>query len=213
MSLLTDDIRRRLYSPSFVRDLQGYHAQEVLARVMREAPTDDHISRIQYADLKTYLPGDILTKVDRASMAHSLEVRVPILDHPFVEWAATVPAKLKLKGGTGKYVFKKALEPLLPNDVLYRDKMGFAVPLAGWFRGPLRDKLRDSLTGRSLDETGMFDRRYITTLLDEHQSGVRDHATVLWSLLMFESFLRQVHEGRAVETAPARQGIAAVGGG
>jgi asparagine synthase (glutamine-hydrolysing) len=213
MSLLTDDIRRRLYSPSFVRDLQGYHAQEVLARVMREAPTDDHISRIQYADIKTYLPGDILTKVDRASMAHSLEVRVPILDHPFVEWAATVPARLKLKNGAGKHVFKKALEPLLPQDVLYRDKMGFAVPLAGWFRGPLREKLRAALIGGSLDETGMFDRRTVATLLDEHESGVRDHATVLWSLLMFESFLRQVHEGRATEVSTADQGYAAVGGG
>jgi asparagine synthase (glutamine-hydrolysing) len=198
VSLLTDDIRRRLYSPTFMRSLQGYHAQEVLAGVMRAAPTDDHISRIQYADMKTYLPGDILTKVDRASMAHSLEVRVPILDHPFVEWAASVPSDLKLKGRAGKRVFKTALEPFLPHEVLYRDKMGFSVPLAGWFRGPLRDKVRAALIGKSLDDTGMFDRSYVSTLLDEHQSGARDHATVLWTLLMFESFLRQVHEPRAV---------------
>jgi asparagine synthase (glutamine-hydrolysing) len=213
MSLLTDDVRRRLYSPAFARELQGYHAEEVLARAMREAPTDNHISRIQYADMKTYLPGDILTKVDRASMAHSLEVRVPILDHPFVEWAASVPAEMKLKGGEGKHVFKSALEPLLPRDVLYRDKMGFAVPLAGWFRGPLKEKVRGALTGRTLDETGMFDRGYIVTLLDEHQSGLRDHATVLWSLLMFESFLRQVHEERPVSDAAVPTGVAAVGGG
>jgi asparagine synthase (glutamine-hydrolysing) len=213
MSLLTDDIRRRLYSPSFVRQLQGYHAQEVLAQAMREAPTDNHISRIQYADMRTYLPGDILTKVDRASMAHSLEVRVPILDHPFVEWAASVPADLKLKGRDGKRVFKTALEPLLPDDVLYRDKMGFAVPLAGWFRGPLKEKVRAALTGPALGETGMFDRGYVTTLLDEHQSGMRDHATVLWSLLMFESFLRQVHENRADADVTVPNGVAALGGG
>jgi asparagine synthase (glutamine-hydrolysing) len=212
VSMLTDDVRRRLYSASFVRSLQGYHAQEVLARAMREAPTDNHISRIQYADLKTYLPGDILTKVDRASMAHSLEVRVPILDHPFVEWSATLPAELKLAGRVGKRIFKKALEPYLPNDVLYRDKMGFAVPLAAWFRGPLRQTVRDALTGPGLADTGMFDASYVTTLVDEHQSGQRDHAAVLWSLLMFESFLRQVHEGGAAAGARLQGGVAALGG-
>jgi asparagine synthase (glutamine-hydrolysing) len=213
VSTLNDATRRRLYSASFVRELQGYHAQEVLARAMNEAPTDDHISRIQYADLKTYLPGDILTKVDRASMAHSLEVRVPILDHPFVEWAATVPSSLKLKGREGKYAFKKALEPLVPHDVLYRDKMGFAVPLSAWFRGPLRDKVRQALCGPTLAETGMFEPRTVATLVAEHQSGLREHSSALWSLLMFESFLRQVHEGSAAQAAEPVTGVAALGGG
>jgi asparagine synthase (glutamine-hydrolysing) len=212
VSFIPDELRHRLYSVGFMRQLQGYHAQEVLEHAMRDAPTDNHISRIQYADLKTYLPGDILTKVDRASMAHSLEVRVPILDHPFLEWTATVPAGMKLHGGEGKYVFKKALESRLPHDVLYRNKMGFAVPLAAWFRGPLRQTVREALTGPTLAGTGMFEPRTIATLVDDHQSGVRDHSTVIWSLLMFESFLREVHECEVPRTARANDGVAAIGG-
>ncbi len=195
VSVLYDDIRRALYSDRFKRDLQGYHAGEVLAGHMRAAPTDDHLSSIQYADIKTYLAGDILTKVDRASMAHSLEVRVPLLDHKLVEWAGGVPAGLKLKGREGKYILKKSLESKLSNNILYRDKMGFAVPLSSWFRGPLKGRVRDALGGPILADTGLFDTGYLTTLVDQHQSGEREHAAVLWSLLMFESFLRQVHDG------------------
>ncbi len=193
VSLVYDEIRGRLYSDAFRRTLQGYDAGEVLARHMRAAPTEDPLTRIQYADMKTYLPGDILTKVDRASMAHSLEVRVPLLDHCFVEWAAKIPSGLKLRGREGKYVFKKALEPHVPADVMYRPKMGFAVPLSAWFRGPLRDRVRAAVTGPTLAETDMFDQRYLARLLDEHQSGAREHSAILWSLLMFDAFLRQVH--------------------
>ena len=212
VSVVTDDIRRRLFSAGFARELQGYRAIEVLERVMREAPTDHYVSRIQYADMKTYLPGDILTKVDRASMAHSLEVRVPLLDHPFVEWAARVPPALKLKGREGKYLYKKALEPYLPRDVLYRSKMGFAVPLGAWFRGPLRDTVRTALAGPILAETGMFDMGYVAGLVRDHQSGVREHSSVLWSLLMFESFLRQVH-ARGAEAPAAAVRAAGTGHG
>jgi asparagine synthase (glutamine-hydrolysing) len=192
ISVLHDGLRRRLYSSRMRRDLQGYQAVEELRRHMRNAPTDDGLSRVQYADMKMYLPGDILTKVDRASMANSLEVRVPILDHEYLEWTAGIPAALKLKGREGKYVFKKALESHLPQEVLYRPKMGFAVPLASWFRGPLRDRVRDIVTGATLADTGMFDSKFLTTMVDQHQSGVRDYSSPLWALVMFESFLRQV---------------------
>lgn len=202
VSVLNDRMRASVFSPGFRRELQGYHAREVLARHMNAANTDDPLSRIQYADLKTYLAGDILTKVDRASMAHSLEVRVPLLDHPFLEWTARIPSSFKLRGPEGKYIFKKALEPLLPNDILYRAKMGFAVPLASWFRGALRDRVRSALSGRALAETGMFDMARLTQLVDQHQSGVNDHSAVLWSVLMFESFLRQVHRAPAHHDAP-----------
>jgi len=199
VSVLHDGLRRRLFSPQMQRELQGYHAIEVLRRHMQDAPTDHHLSRVQYADLKTYLPGDILTKVDRASMANSLEVRVPILDHHFVEWAGGLPAGLKLRGREGKYIFKRSLEPFVPQDILYRPKMGFAVPLSSWFRGPLRDQVRDAVTGAHLGATGMFDQRFVTTLVDQHQAGTRDHSAVLWALAMFESFLRRVHDdGRPV---------------
>ncbi len=205
VSVLNDDLRQGLYSDAMRRELQGYHASEVVGRHMREAPTDHYLSRVQYADLKTYLPGDILTKVDRASMANSLEVRVPILDHKFLEWSARIAPHQKLRGREGKYIFKKALEPHLSNDILYRDKMGFAVPVAQWFRGPLRERVQEALSSEILGDTGLFDMNYIETLVKQHQSGVREHSAPIWSLVMFESFLRKVHgSGHAPASEPAR---------
>ena len=195
-SLLPEAQRQRLYGPAFRRELAGYRAIESFRRHLGSAP-DHPLSRVQYLDIKTYLAGDILTKVDRASMAHALEVRVPILDHLFVEWVAGLPPHLKLHGHQGKYVFKKALEPLLPDDILYRRKMGFSVPLARWFRGPLRQRLRDALLGERMLDSGYFDPGTLRALVDQHQSGRRDHSAILWSLLMFEAFERRVLEGRA----------------
>ena len=190
VSLLRDDMRRQLFSASFRRDLAGYGALDVFRRHAANAGTEDPLALIQYIDLKTYLVGDINTKVDRASMAHSLEVREPLMDHPLVEWLATLPSNLKIKGQEGKYLFKKAMEPLLPDDVLYRPKMGFAVPLARWFRGPLRQRVRDAVLGETLAATGIFDAATLRHLVDAHQSGARDYSAPLWSLLMFEAFLR-----------------------
>ena len=195
-SILPDALRERLYSESLRRELGGYRAIEVFRRYLDAAP-DHPLSQVQYLDIKTYLAGDILTKVDRASMAHALEVRVPILDHRFVEWLASLPPELKLKGREGKYLFKQALEPHLPHDILYRRKMGFAVPLAAWFRGPLRERLREALLGPVLGDAGLFNQGFVRTLVDQHQSGARDHSAALWSLLMFESFQRSVMEGGA----------------
>jgi asparagine synthase (glutamine-hydrolysing) len=195
VSVCSDDLRRRLFSPALTAELQGYNAVEVLKGHMARSGSEDPLSRVQYADFKTYLPGDILTKVDRASMASSLEVRVPLLDHTLVEWAACLPPPLKLRGREGKYVFKSALEPYVPPVILYRPKQGFAVPLAAWFRGPLRRRLRETLSGPVLCESGLFDRAAIAALLDQHQSGERDHSAALWTLSMFESFLRRIHSG------------------
>ncbi len=194
MSFVPAAVRQRLFSSSARRDLQGYQPIDVLRRHMARAQTDDCLSQVQYADLKTYLPGDILTKVDRASMAKSLEVRVPLLDHDLVQWLATLPPSVKLRGREGKYLFKKALEPHLPDDVLYRPKMGFAVPLKSWFRGPLRDRVRQIVTTGRLVDSGIFEVPYLSRLVEEHQSGAADHSTPLWSLMMFESFLRNVHD-------------------
>ena len=191
VAVLPDGLRAPLYSPAFQRELQGYRAIEALRRHDRLADAGDPLRRVQYLDFKTYLPGDILTKVDRASMAHALEVRVPILDHPFVEWAASLPSDLKVRGGEGKAVFKQALERHLPRDILYRPKQGFAVPIAKWFRGPLRERVRGAVLGPHLAGSGWFDMDYLTRLVDDHQSGRRDHATPLWTLLMFEAFLRR----------------------
>ncbi len=190
VSILRDDMRQRLYSPRLKAELAGYQAAEVFREHAGQAGTDDPLALIQYLDLKTYLIGDINTKVDRASMAHSLEVREPLMDHPLVEWLATLPSNLKIRAGEGKFLFKHAMEPFLPGDVLYRPKMGFAVPLARWFRGPLRQRVRDAVLGETLAATGMFDQRYLEHLVSAHQSGVRDYSAPLWTMLMFEAFLR-----------------------
>lgn len=190
VSVMPDRVRKQLFSPGFVKGLQGYGAIEVMRRHAANSPTDDPLSVIQYLDFKTYLPGDILTKVDRASMAHALEVRVPLLDHKLVEWISGLPSSYKLRGSEGKFIFKKALEPSLPNDILYRQKKGFSIPLASWFRGPLRQRVREALTGARMAETGIFNMRFVSELVEQHQSGRSDHSAAIWSLLMFESFLR-----------------------
>lgn len=195
MSFVRDSLRRRMYSASFRADLGGYHARSVFERHAQRAGTDDPLALVQYLDLKTYLVGDINTKVDRASMAHSLEVREPLMDHPLVEWLATLPSDLKIRGGEGKVLLKKAMEPMLPRDVLYRPKMGFAVPLARWFRGPLRERVRATLSEGRLVETGFFNASALRSMADEHLSGMRDHATPIWSLLMFDAFVRVAVDG------------------
>ncbi len=191
VSVMHDEMRGRLFSDTFRRELQGHQASDVLRGHAARAPTDHPLSLVQYLDFKTYLVGDILTKVDRASMAHSLEVRVPILDHKLVEWMSSLPPELKLKGREGKYLLKRSLEPHLPNDILYRPKMGFSIPMSSWFRGPLKQQLRDRLLGPVLADTRMFQRPYLEHLLDQHQAGLRDYSSPLWTLLMFEAFVRR----------------------
>ncbi len=194
LSILRAPMRRQLFSDGFRSALGGYDAGEVFARHAANAGTDDPLALIQYIDLKTYLVGDINTKVDRASMAHSLEVREPLMDHPLIEWLATLRSSEKINGQEGKYLLKKAMEPYLPDDVLYRPKMGFAVPLARWFRGPLKTRVQQAILGDRLAATGWFNRDYLKHLVDAHNSGVRDYSASLWTLLMFEAFLRNVME-------------------
>ncbi|MGE5177262.1 MAG: asparagine synthase-related protein, partial [Hyphomicrobiales bacterium] len=201
VSLAREGTRARLFHDDLKRTLGGYRAIEVMRRHAAHGPRHDPLSLIQYLDLKTYLPGDILTKVDRASMAHSLEVRVPLLDHPLVEWLATVPPGLKLRGREGKYLLKRALEPHLPHDLLYRPKMGFGVPIGLWFRGPLKQRLQESLLGPGIAARGFFEPEFVARLVREHQSGQREHSAVLWSLLMFDASLRHLDALRP--TGPA----------
>jgi len=206
VSMLDDGIRRKLFSPRFRKDLQGYHAKEELARHFAAAPAEHPLARAQYVDLKTYLPGDILTKVDRASMANSLETRAPLLDHQFAEWTASIPSSFKLRNGEGKYIFKRALESRLPRDILYRPKQGFVVPLAAWFRGPLRERVRSAISGSLLSETGWFNDGFVNAAFSDHVSRLRDHSRLIWSLLMFDAFLRDVHQApvSAAQAPPLR---------
>ncbi len=192
VSVVSDHNRRLLFSQPFKESLQGYNAVEVFRHYANKTPTDDPLSLVQYLDLKTYLPGDILTKVDRASMAHSLEVRVPILDHTFVEWASSLNPEWKLKGREGKHILKQAMTEHLPHDVLFREKMGFAVPLASWFRGPLKERISALADTPGLRQLGYFDRNVINTMVQHHQAGLRDHSAIIWSLVMFEASMRKL---------------------
>jgi asparagine synthase (glutamine-hydrolysing) len=195
VSILRDEMRSELFSNTFKAKLRGYNAIEVFRRHAKGAGTEDPLALVQYLDLKTYLVGDINTKVDRASMAHSLEVREPLMDHPLVEWLASLPSSLKVRGGEGKHLLKAAMEPYLPSALLHRPKQGFAVPLAQWFRGPLRQRVNDAVLGERLEATGLFNRRYLSHLVDRHTSGGRDYSAPLWTLLMFDAFLKNVMQG------------------
>jgi asparagine synthase (glutamine-hydrolysing) len=191
VAYLSDATRRGLYGESFRRELQGYDGQEVLRRHMPACEGVHPLLQAQYLDIKTYLPGDILVKVDRASMANSLEVRVPLLDHTLVEWAARLPAGLKLHGREGKWLLKRALAPKLPAELLQRRKQGFSVPLADWLRGPLRAEVRQLLTGEVLGDSGILSMAAVRRLLEEHETGRRDNSTALWSLVVFCRFLER----------------------
>jgi asparagine synthase (glutamine-hydrolysing) len=190
VSVCSDEMRAALFSRDFTRELGGYRAGQVFHEHVRGKTFADPLAMVQYLDYKTYLPGDILTKVDRASMAHSLEVRTPFLDYELVEWVAGLPSDVKLRGSEGKHVLKRALEPVLPREVLYRTKMGFAVPLDMWFRGSLKDYIAQTVSGPRLAQSGLFDTAELKRIVTDHQSGRRDHSAILWSLLMFEGFLR-----------------------
>jgi len=194
VSLLRTPARFGLYSAKFKDELDGYSAIEVFRRHAAHLQPEDALALPQYLDLKTYLPGDINTKVDRTSMACSLEVREPLMDHLLIEWAARLPLAMRVQGGEGKWLLKKALEPVLPHEVMYRPKMGFSIPIAGWLRGPLREDAIAALDAPQLLDTGWFSRPALKKLIDEHMSGARNHSAPIWSLLMFEAFLRK-HSG------------------
>jgi asparagine synthase (glutamine-hydrolysing) len=157
----------------------------------------DHLQRLpwdgqmMHFDFETYLPEDILTKVDRMSMAHSIESRVPLLDNNVVDFAATLPATLKIKNGRKKHILKEAAASLLPAHILNRRKQGFAVPVGGWFRGDLREFFSDVLLSRPARERGYFNRHFIDRLIREHLTGRRDHTLRLWALVVFELWHRQ----------------------
>ena len=191
VSIVRDDIRSQLFSNSHKNELGGYNAVQVFRQHGSRVDHDDPLALIQYIDLHTYLVGDINTKVDRASMAHALEVREPLMDHPLVEWLASLPSTLKIRRGETKFLFKKAMEPYLPYDLMYRPKMGFNVPLANWFRGPLRDRVKKALLGEHILGSGYFNETFLEKIVEQHQNGIRDYSAPIWTLLMFEGFLRK----------------------
>lgn len=189
------DQRRGLFSTTLRAQLDGHDPAARVVDLMQTCDDGDSLLQAQYVDVNTYLVGDILTKVDRTSMAHSLEVRAPFLDHTLVEWGMSLPAALKLRGHEGKYVLKKAMETMLPAPLLYRRKQGFATSLAQLFRTEA-PRLRARLLNGPMQDSGLFDGAAIAGMIDRHQQGRFDHSGPIWLLLAFEGFL-------AAEAMPA----------
>jgi asparagine synthase (glutamine-hydrolysing) len=185
MSSCPPEMKNRLLGGDVLRKLNGYDSIEVLRYHYDRADTTDPLSRIQYVDIKTYLMDDILVKVDRASMANSLEVRCPLLDHELVELIAEIPSGLKLNKGRGKYIFKKALEPILPRSILQRRKWGFGIPLAAWFRKDLKE-FSHSMMFENKDE--YLNYTFLKQCWDQHQRGQRDWSSLFWTVLMFKAW-------------------------
>lgn len=176
-ALITDDTRR---------ELGQYHPSELTRQRYQEADGPDHLSRILYTDMMTYLPGGILVKVDRMSMANSLEVRAPILDYENIEFANSLASDLKFRAGEKKFILKETFKSLLPHDILYRKKMGFSTPLASWLRGELKNLATTRLFNQEAGIYQYFRKDTVEKLWEHHQAGLFDHSSLLWSLLMFE---------------------------
>ena len=185
-------LRARLFSAEARRQLGGYRAEDAYVATMRDAPARDALDRAQYADLKRWLPGDILTKVDRTSMAVGLEAREPLLDYRLIEFAATLPVSMRLRRGQGKWLMKKALAPYLPDDILYRRKMGFVTPVSAWFRGALAGEAAALATSPTLMGSGWFDGDAIADIAAQHRSGRAEHGRTLWQLMMLERSMKRL---------------------
>ena len=183
------EVRARLYADSFARRLDGYRAEDAFVRTMRAAPARSGLDRAQYADLKFWLPGDILTKVDRTSMDVSLEAREPLLDHRLIEFAAQLPLRQRIRGRQGKWLLKHTMRRYLPDHVLFRPKQGFVTPIAQWLRGPLAGEARAIATGARLARTGWFDAAQLSRIAEAHIAGRADNSRLLWQLLMLDRSL------------------------
>ena len=190
------EVRLTLYGDDLWQQLRGYRAEQPFVDLISRAPETcgarSGLDAAQYADLRFWLPGDILTKVDRTSMAVSLEAREPLLDYRLVEFAASLPENLRVKGTQGKWLLKKAMERYLPKDILYRPKQGFVTPIAQWLRGPLAGQARAVATSSMLARTGWFDKAQVSRLAEAHIAGHSDHSRLLWQLVMLDRSLARL---------------------
>jgi asparagine synthase (glutamine-hydrolysing) len=201
LTLFDAAARKRLYAPDFRTSLLGCDSRDALLSWVRRLPAADFRNRMLYADTHFYCPEDCLTKVDRMSMAWSLEARVPLLDHTFVEFMASVPPDLKLRGLTSKYLLRRAARGWLPPALLGRRKRGFSIPLGAWLRGPLRETLHDVLRGERARSRGWLQSPAVNALISEHLQGAQDHGHRLWALLALELWARQYVDGQRVRAA------------
>jgi len=192
VGVTTPTQRQSIYSDGMKGSLAGYQGESRMIDLMENAPAQDGLDQAQYADMKLWLPGDILTKVDRTSMAVCLEAREPLLDYRLMEFAAKLPTNLRVRKGQGKYLLKKSMERYLPEDILYRPKMGFVTPIAQWFRGPLADQARGIAGAGALSRMGWFDEQALGKVADDHISGKSDNSRLLWQLVMLDKSLERL---------------------
>jgi asparagine synthase (glutamine-hydrolysing) len=193
-SFITDEEWQKLANSEIKDELQGYHPSSYTLEKYHEADGPDHLSKILYTDMKTYLTGGILVKVDRMSMANSLEVRAPLLDKEVIEFAATLASSLKFKDKEKKYILKEAFKPSLNDEILYRKKMGFSVPLAQWFRVEIKDVAQRYLIDEVRGLSSIFNMEQVKHLWAEHQKSTKDHSDLLWSMLMYEMWWQRYME-------------------
>ncbi|HEX5735894.1 MAG TPA: asparagine synthase (glutamine-hydrolyzing) [Blastocatellia bacterium] len=190
LSYFDEDAKHELLSTEIRRALGGRDSSAGFRQLLNVPHSAKHIDRLLYLDSKTYLPGDILTKVDRMSMAHSIEARVPLLDHRLIEFVETIPTSLKLRGRMTKHILKQAVRGLVPDQIIDRPKQGFGVPIAKWFNNELRDMLHDTLTDSRTRQRGYFNHQSVEAILNEHARGRRDNSRHLWGLLTLELWQR-----------------------
>src|SRR5205085_3166547 len=190
ISCFNEDKKQQLLSGEFRRSLSRRSATERFIKLFAAPGSGERLDHMLYLDSKTYLPGDIMTKVDRMSMAHSIEAREPLLDYKLIEFAQQIPALFKLRGTETKSILKRAMRGIIPDEIINRPKQGFGVPMQKWFREDLREMVIDTLTDSRTRQRGYFNQRAISAILREHLSGRRDNSRHLWSLLMLELWHR-----------------------
>jgi len=206
ISIFTNLNRGSLYSEDFLESLkQSVPAGDMYREYASRVTTGEAIDRLLYLDSKTYLPGDILTKIDRMSMAVSLEARVPLLDHELIEFVTRMPASLKMRGFESKYIFKRAIKGIVPDEILTRPKQGFGVPIGTWLNDQLRERMHETLCDPVTRRRGYFRSDYVDVLLDEHERGRRDHSQALWTILVFELWCRAFLDDEVTRVLPNTQ--------
>lgn len=202
MSYFGPEQKQAIYSDDLRERLAGIDSYDIVDAAFAASRAGSEIGAIMDVDVNTYLPGDLLVKTDITTMANSIEARSPFLDHHLMEWAAGLPADLKIRSGTTKYLLKRAIADWLPPELVNRPKMGFGVPLAAWLRTELRDLSWDLLTDHTARSRGLFRPRAITRMLHEHDAG-SDHSPRIWALIQFELWHRVFVDGAHIQAGAA----------
>lgn len=210
VSITTGEIRESIYDPSFFQDQESRNGLEERARDYFPSDERSGLSELQQfvmGDLTVHLPASMCQRLDRSSMAHSLEARVPFLSHRFVEWTLTIPAELKLRGSTGKYVLRRAIEPWFPKGALSQRKIGFQLPFADWFMGGFNDFAREAWRSSGAADLGFLDRKGVERLFEEHRSGAADHGRILYAIAMFSCWWDRQRQSSSSEATPVAQAV------